>query len=58
MLEMTNVSPDGVTDELAGTIKHHWKMSIYEGAWVKGATAGGCRNYLRKFYHLSSFYVP
>lgn len=33
-----------------------WEMSVFEGEWVQGATAGGCRNYLEsKFFFLKSF---
>ncbi|RXG54379.1 Calpain-B [Armadillidium vulgare] len=47
LLEMTNLSPDTLTEEdLNDSVKHHWEMNVFEGAWVRGATAGGCRNNL------------
>ena len=51
-LEMTNLSPDSLEDEdvMEGTASHKWEMSVYEGAWIRGSTAGGCRNYLREFF--------
>ena len=48
-LEMTNLSPDSLTDEdVMDSVQHKWEMSVYEGAWIRGSTAGGCRNYLRQ----------
>ena len=49
-LEICNLSPDSLEeDELAETGKKKWEMSVYEGAWIRGATAGGCRNYIGEF---------
>lgn len=51
-LEMTNLSPDSLTDEdVMASVQHKWEMSVYEGAWIRGSTAGGCRNYLESFWH-------
>lgn len=48
-LEICNLSPDSLEeDELAETGKKKWEMSVHEGAWIRGATAGGCRNYIGK----------
>lgn len=41
-LEMCNLSPDSMEDD---TTKK-WEANTYEGEWVRGVTAGGCRNYL------------
>jgi len=44
-LEICNLGPDSLEDdETVG--KKHWEVSMFEGAWIKGATAGGCRNYI------------
>ena len=49
-LEICNLNPDSLSEEelLAGG-KRKWEMSMFEGEWVRGVTAGGCRNYLGKF---------
>ena len=47
-LEICNLSPDSLTEEEIGSKK--WEMSVFEGEWVRGVTAGGCRNYLGKLY--------
>lgn len=46
-LEICNLSPDSLTEEeLLEGHKKQWEMSVYEGEWVRGVTAGGCRNFL------------
>jgi calpain len=46
-LEICNLSPDSLDeDELEAEGKKKWNMSVFEGAWVRGATAGGCRNFI------------
>jgi len=49
-LEICNLNPDSLTeDELTASDKKRWEMSVFEGEWVRGVTAGGCRNYLQTF---------
>jgi len=46
-LEICNLSPDSLEEEeLDSEGKMKWNMSVFEGAWIRGATAGGCRNYI------------
>ena len=46
-LEIVNLHPDSLEeDELGNGHKKRWEMSTFDGSWVKGATAGGCRNNL------------
>lgn len=46
-LEICNLSPDSLTDEeLRSEDKKKWAMNVFEGEWVRGVTAGGCRNFL------------
>lgn len=49
-LEICNLSPDSLTeDELSKESKKRWEMSVFEGEWVRGVTAGGCRNHIGNF---------
>jgi len=46
-LEICNLNPDLLTKEQLGEDSNkRWEMSVFEGEWVRGATAGGCRNFL------------
>uniref|UniRef100_A0A8D8V3P1 Calpain-A n=1 Tax=Cacopsylla melanoneura TaxID=428564 RepID=A0A8D8V3P1_9HEMI len=50
-LEICNLSPDSLIEEsLSSERGKKWEMSVYEGEWVRGVTAGGCRNYLETFW--------
>ncbi|CAG9855571.1 unnamed protein product [Phyllotreta striolata] len=50
-LEICNLNPDSLSEEeLRDGHKKKWEMSVYEGEWVRGVTAGGCRNYLDSFW--------
>nr|XP_023027782.1 calpain-A-like isoform X1 [Leptinotarsa decemlineata] len=51
-LEICNLNPDSLSDEeLREGHKKKWEMSVFEGEWVRGVTAGGCRNFLESFWH-------
>ncbi|KAL7987586.1 hypothetical protein Chor_006505, partial [Crotalus horridus] len=41
-VEICNLTPDALEDNAA----HKWEVSIHQGSWVRGATAGGCRNFI------------
>ncbi|XP_008471786.2 calpain-A isoform X4 [Diaphorina citri] len=50
-LEICNLSPDSlIEDAMSRDRGKKWEMSVYEGEWVRGVTAGGCRNYLETFW--------
>lgn len=41
-VEICNMTPDSLTDNT----KRHWEVSMFEGNWIRGSTAGGCRNFI------------
>lgn len=49
-IEICNLSPDSLSCEQKSGEKKRWNMSTFEGEWVNGISAGGCRNYLESFH--------
>ncbi|XP_052742732.1 calpain-B isoform X4 [Bicyclus anynana] len=50
-VEICNLNPDSLDpEECPKGCTKKWEMSVFEGEWVRGVTAGGCRNYLETFW--------
>lgn len=55
-LEICNLNADSLTEDDFSEGKKKWETSVFEGEWVRGVTAGGCRNYLGMFYNFIIVY--
>ncbi|KAL5286408.1 CAPN1 family protein [Megaselia abdita] len=56
-VEICNLSPDSLTEEQQNSGKRKWEMSVFEGEWTSGVTAGGCRNFLDTFWSNPQYIV-
>ncbi|CAH0598746.1 unnamed protein product [Chrysodeixis includens] len=57
-VEICNLNPDSLDpEECPDGCTKKWEMSVFEGEWVRGVTAGGCRNYLETFWHNPQYTV-
>lgn len=44
-VEFCNLTPDAIEDQ----VQRRWHAQLYEGSWIRGCSAGGCRNNLQTF---------
>ncbi|XP_026324466.1 calpain-B isoform X3 [Hyposmocoma kahamanoa] len=57
-VEICNLNPDTLDpSECPEGCNKKWEMSVFEGEWVRGVTAGGCRNYLESFWRNPQYTV-
>ncbi|XP_043472787.1 calpain-A-like isoform X2 [Leptopilina heterotoma] len=48
-LEICNLNADSLTEDDYNQGKKKWETNLFDGEWVRGVTAGGCRNYPETF---------
>uniref|UniRef100_A0A3Q3QHL1 Calpain 9 n=1 Tax=Monopterus albus TaxID=43700 RepID=A0A3Q3QHL1_MONAL len=51
-VELCNMTPD----DMASDRKHQWEVNMMEGNWIRGSTAGGCRNFIGDYTRFSSLF--
>ncbi|XP_049882091.1 calpain-A-like isoform X2 [Pectinophora gossypiella] len=57
-VEICNLNPDSLDpEECPEGCTKKWEMSVFEGEWVRGVTAGGCRNFLESFWRNPQYTV-
>jgi len=44
-IELCNLTPDSLNEDN----NFKWEVATFEGSWIPGESAGGCRNYLESF---------
>ncbi|CAN2387500.1 Belongs to the peptidase C2 family [Pristimantis euphronides] len=45
-LDICNLSPDSLTSNE----NYKWNTTLFNGSWIRGSTAGGCRNFPASFW--------
>lgn len=54
-LEICNLTPDSLADELKSDINMKWNLNIFEGQWVAGVSSGGCNDF--ENFHRNPQYI-
>lgn len=53
-VEICNLTPDALEEDAP----HKWEVAVHQGSWVRGSTAGGCRNFLGSWSSRRSLVIP
>ncbi|CAH1730885.1 unnamed protein product [Aphis gossypii] len=57
ILEICNLAPDDLIGQNETGSKTKWDLSLFEGEWVRGATAGGCDVFQESFSCNPQYYI-
>lgn len=49
-IEICNLTADSLSDDAS----KKWEVNLFEGNWIRGSTAGGCRNYIGRYHAANS----
>lgn len=52
-LEITNLKADSLDEDT----KRRWQVNYFEGQWISGLSAGGCRNNIDTFHMNPQFMI-
>eukprot|EP00095_Tigriopus_kingsejongensis_P007616 maker-scaffold2030_size22264-snap-gene-0.8 protein:Tk07616 transcript:maker-scaffold2030_size22264-snap-gene-0.8-mRNA-1 annotation:"calpain-b-like isoform 2" len=56
-IEICNLTPDSLEDSAAFCDRPRWEVTSWEGVWLPGKSAGGCRNSLDTFANNPQFLI-
>ncbi|XP_063995554.1 calpain-A-like isoform X2 [Diachasmimorpha longicaudata] len=56
-VEICHLNPGSLSEDDLNSGKKRWEMSVFEGEWVRGVTAGGCSEFLDTFCNNPQYIV-